>query len=675
MSLPETSFKTITVGIAPDAIEQIAKVPPDRAVEELIWNAIDAEATKIEVIFYENKLQGIDRIVVSDNGHGIPVEAAESIFGDIGGSPKRLRRRSPTLGRPYHGKEGKGRYKGFSIGNRVEWHSRCQVDGNLQAFSVRLTSASPRCAEIGAPTPCDGHKGCDVIITDLRDGVSSLQNVARLEALTYRLAPYLMAHPDIQITYAGEVLDVKSQLKREATIPVQLPNGDGESVPVLQLRVLEWLKQRKPLLFLCDEHGVALDEMPPGVREGQLPFSAYLLSARIRQLYDEGRLALSELDEEVAGLRKAARETLQDYFRQRHAEEAATIAERIQREGIYPYTRLPTSPVEKAERQMFDICAATIHEYLPSFERGDKSARQFTYRLLREALESNPTNLTTIFKEVLKLSEEQQQDLVGILGKTSLGAIIHTAKTVCDRLAFLNGLEQILHDKTIRKYLKERTQLQRILVEELWVFGDAYTLGADDASLKTVLAEHRAAVGLCPLDAKIVADEIADLTGIPDLVLWRQYLRGRNDRYENLVVELKRPTVAISLDEISQVKRYASKVVNNRYFDKSKTHWTFVALSDDIAADAEGEVNQQDRESGHVTRGKDYDIWVRRWSEIIHEAKTRMNWVQDRLNYAVDDNSEGMAYLRRKFGHLLPATALKSEEESESALADHDDGP
>ena len=66
------------------------------------------------------------------------------------------------------------------------------------------------------------------------------------------------------------------------------------------------------------------------------PFSAYLLSARIRQLYDEGRLALSELDEEVAGLRKAARETLQDYFRQRHAEEAATIAERIQREEFTP---------------------------------------------------------------------------------------------------------------------------------------------------------------------------------------------------------------------------------------------------------------------------------------------------------------------------------------------------
>ena len=143
-------------------------------------------------------------------------------------------------------------------------------------------------------------------------------------------------------------------------------------------------------------------------------------------------------------------------------------------------------------------------------------------------------------------------------------------------------------------------------------------------------------------------------------------------QYENLVVELKRPTVAISLDEISQVKRYAGKVVNNRYFDKSKTHWTFVALSDDIAADAEGEVNQQDREPGHVTRGKDYDIWVRRWSEIIHETKTRLNWVQERLNYAVDDNSEGMAYLRRRFGHLLPATALKAEEESENALADND---
>ena len=43
--------KTINVGIAEDAIEQIAKVSLDKAIEELIWNALDAEATKVKVSF------------------------------------------------------------------------------------------------------------------------------------------------------------------------------------------------------------------------------------------------------------------------------------------------------------------------------------------------------------------------------------------------------------------------------------------------------------------------------------------------------------------------------------------------------------------------------------------------------------------------------------------------
>ena len=44
------TVKTITVGIAEDAIEQLAKVALDRAVEELIWNSLDAEATRVEVV-------------------------------------------------------------------------------------------------------------------------------------------------------------------------------------------------------------------------------------------------------------------------------------------------------------------------------------------------------------------------------------------------------------------------------------------------------------------------------------------------------------------------------------------------------------------------------------------------------------------------------------------------
>ena len=239
-----SAFKTITVGIASDAIEKISKVQPDCAIEELIWNAIDAEASRIEVIFYENALKGIDRIVVTDNGHGISEKDAENIFGNIGGSPKRLRRRSPNLDRPYHGKEGQGRYKAFSLGRKVAWHTRNLTNGTIQSFSVVLDSSTLRSAQIGRPTSCDGGAGCDVDITDLKEGVSSLRNPARLDSLVCRLAPYLIANPSIAISYDGELLDVKNSLNRDETIPVEVSAKDTSKPLSFKLRVLEWTTNR-----------------------------------------------------------------------------------------------------------------------------------------------------------------------------------------------------------------------------------------------------------------------------------------------------------------------------------------------------------------------------------------------------------------------------------------------
>lgn len=660
------TVKTLKVGIKPDAIEKHSKVSPERAIEELIWNAIDAEATCIEVIFYENAMLGIDRIVVSDNGHGIAVHESEAVFENIGGSAKRLRRRSPNLERPYHGKDGEGRYKALNIGRHVEWHSRTLANGSVVTFSVSIDGSRMSSAEMTGPVSCDGKPGCDVIVTHLRDGVNGLRNPNRLEALTYRLAPYLMANPGIQIRYDGETLDLSKALIHDRTLDVAEPKSDEEPAVSFQLRVLEWSKKRNPSLFLCDQHGVALDEMPIDLKGVRYPFTAYVLSERVRELHDTDRLAAGDLDSEVRRLKEVAKETLRDYFRQRRAEEARSVADRMRREGVYPYSQQPATPVEKAEQQVFDICAATLHEFLPGFDSGDKNSRRLAYHLLREALQSNPTNVGLIFKEVLKLTEEQQADLVTLLARTSLGAIIHTAKTVSDRLCFLNGLEQIVHDKTIRKHLKERKQLHRILVEELWVFGDEYTLGSDDVSLKTVLAEHRKIIGIDDLDEQVSKEDIADLTDIPDLLLWRQFLRGSGDRYEHLVIELKRPSVNISFEEVEQVRRYAAKVLANKHFNKERTHWTFVALSDGISKDQESEMLQKDRQPGHLVNGPHHDVWIRTWGDVIQDAKIRLTWVKDRLQFAVSDNSEGMQYLRRKFSHLLPEVAKEKGESSKS---------
>lgn len=650
------AIKTITVGIAEDAIEQLAKVALDRAVEELIWNSLDAEATRVEVTFHTNTLKGVERVVVSDNGHGIPFDQAESIFKQIGGSLKKTRRRSPNLDRPYHGQEGKGRYKAFSLGHCVMWQSRVLEGGRVKSFNITLRSSKLKKAELASPETCDGSSGCDVHITEVCGRINHVRSADCIEAITLRLAPYLIANPSIKVYYDESLMNVKDFLSRDVCFDLSIEAKDD--VPAIQakLRILEWNRQRKASLYLCDEHGVALDETTPGVREPRFFYTAYLQSDHLRHLHEQGLLDF-DLASEYKALRDVATMRLKDYFRQRKAEEAVHVATRMRQEGLYPYSSLASTPVEEAERQVFDICAATVHDHMPDFETVDKNARRFTYRLLRETLEQSPSNLKTILTEVFKLNEEQQENLVDLLRKTTFAAIIQTAKTVTDRLCFINGLEQILHEKTIRKCVKERKQLHRILVEELWVFGDEFALGADDVSLKSVLQEHRAILGLPDITNQLTKPESEELEDIPDLLLWREFFRGRNDEFDHLVIELKRPTVRISLDEIQQVKKYASKVIDNRYFDKAKTKWTFIAVSDDIAADAEEDVNPRDRKPGHVHSGKNHDIWVFRWSEVIQQAKSRLKFVQDKLNVAVKNDAEGRAYLRERYAHLLPPQA------------------
>src|SRR4051794_2771415 len=76
---------------------------PHIALAELIKNAYDADATKVEVQILD------DVIVVADNGHGMDRKAFRERWMRIGSPHKESQRRSPTLKRALTGSKGVGR--------------------------------------------------------------------------------------------------------------------------------------------------------------------------------------------------------------------------------------------------------------------------------------------------------------------------------------------------------------------------------------------------------------------------------------------------------------------------------------------------------------------------------------------------------------------------------------
>jgi HSP90 family molecular chaperone len=120
-------MKTVEVKVAQDHVESLARVRnPIIALEELVWNGLDADASKIQIKVVTNNLGGLAKIKISDNGTGISFKECSKTFGSLGGSAKSNMALTPG-GRVPHGKNGKGRFRAFGIGPVVTWTS-CNLD-------------------------------------------------------------------------------------------------------------------------------------------------------------------------------------------------------------------------------------------------------------------------------------------------------------------------------------------------------------------------------------------------------------------------------------------------------------------------------------------------------------------------------------------------------------------
>ena len=83
---------TVTVEAQDDFLAKLAgRKRPATSIAELIWNALDADATEVDVTVKTNLLGVAEELAVSDNGTGLAVDEAEVAFGQLGGSWKQRR--------------------------------------------------------------------------------------------------------------------------------------------------------------------------------------------------------------------------------------------------------------------------------------------------------------------------------------------------------------------------------------------------------------------------------------------------------------------------------------------------------------------------------------------------------------------------------------------------------
>jgi hypothetical protein len=297
----------VPLEVQSDFVEQQARTSPLQALAEFVWNAVDADATKVEIVLERNEL-GLQHIIVRDNGTGIPYAEAPTLFGQLGGSWKKMRGLSRKEERVLHGRDGRGRFKAVVLGRVADWHVTYEHEGELRSYEMSIISDNLKQVRITEEGPPEqSHTGVQLVISEPEHDFRSLQSEETTQALAEIFAPYLTDYRDVAISLQGVLLDPSSAIVNRSSRTLPDVTTDDHTYPVW-LEMIEWRRPTKRALYLCNESGFPFTQVDARFQVGDHHFSAYLKSPLIGYLNDENLLEAGELNTVLVPSIEAARQ-------------------------------------------------------------------------------------------------------------------------------------------------------------------------------------------------------------------------------------------------------------------------------------------------------------------------------------------------------------------------------
>jgi hypothetical protein len=470
----------------------------------------------------------------------------------------------------------------------------------------------------------------------------------------------------VQVTLGAHLLDPAAFIASRKSFDLAEIAVSSSEMYKATLDVVEWRSATQRTLYLCSRSGMPFRRVATRFHTPNFHFSAYFRSEYIEKLREgDEELFLAELHSPLVKARDEALDRIKQYSFERAAEQARDVVDTWKRENVYPYKEETDDPVQRIERQVFDIVALKVNKHLPELEQGTRRSKSLQLGLLRRAIENGPQDLQPLLLEVLELPPRERRELTALLEESSLTALIRATRLVTDRMKFVSGLEHLVFDTGLKEMLLERTQLHRLLADNTWIFGEAFNLTADDESLTQVLRKHRALH-----EDSLVIDKpvktVEGKTGIVDLMLSRKARTHRADELEHLIVELKRPSVVVKSKEITQIEQYAQAVASDERFRNVNTRWAFWLVCNDMDPYAKGRASQAHLPPGQIyeSREPNIAIWVKTWGQLITDNKARLQFYHESLGYKVS-KTQALGHLKEKYQRILDALSERGDLEGE----------
>ena len=632
-------------------IDRALNATPLNAIYELIWNACDADADEIHISFTKDDMDNITSCHIEDNGTGIDHARLEANFRYLGTSDKQYQAKSPQ-GRIYHGKLGQGRYNAVSVAQFVKWDTIYKRDGKFYKYSITILSSDKKHILATADSEVNATQtGTDVELCFLeKKGKVFNQLEEVIEDFVIHFAPYLKSYPTIKIFFDGHEVNVNEYIADSEEQNFSILK-EGKNID-FRLLIIKWKKQKnKGLIHFCDETGTLIDI---GGSYSYKGIDAYVCSPFFSDSDVAVNLKSCNFDPFLGEIVEHIMAQVNEYAESQQDAEIIRELDGLKREKIYPYTVAPQNDMERAEQAQFEILAIKVNKILPQLRRSTKKVKKLTYALLKEAAANTPDSFTEIVEHVINLSEEQKDDLAKLLRATSLPAIIKTSQLLVNRRKFLDALYLMVYDENVEKGIKERTQFQKILLDNLWIFGEDYTYGADDVSVKNLLKTYVHKLGRDELEPLIPADGAYNLDRIPDICLFKKYPID-DCHYKNLVVEIKKPKKILGKEEYDQIIDYHDIITHSAAFPGITTKWHFILIGRDYNSYVKDRINEHEQYlgRGNVIKDDNSIVTILSWGEIIERNKAKIQYLIQALELQVGEESDIIQYLHENYGKYL----------------------
>lgn len=646
------------------------------AIAEYIWNGFDAKASKIEINYLANDLGYFDHLVIKDNGTGINLETIDQTFGYFLDSQKQSTFDSEGY---IKGKIGKGRFSFSLFALNAKWDTIYRTkEGKLFEYQIIIDKKSQNKFSINNKKISKAKStGTTVVLSEIFKLTSDLLESGEFNSYLqseFGWFLFLNREKDFQILINGESINYLGIIAEHE----EFQNNEGDFT--FNINFIRWSCKigEKYFYHFLNSENKEVGRKHTSFNNKAIDFhhSVYIVSDYFNSFKltkeDVGVLELDGKNQTdhtfrhlITILNKYLFEKEKSFIKEQQANK---LIENYYANGIFP--RFKQNSYEIQRKKDLESVVKEIYCVQPKIFQGLRKEQSKTLvGFLNLLLDTDEREkVLEIIEGIIQLSEEERNELTKTLKKTNFSKIIKTIKLLETRFEVVQILKTLVFD--LEKYTKERGQLQEIVQDNFWIFGEQYHLVSADENFEIALNnylhyfENGKKNELHKMDLK-------EKIKRPDIFLCRFIDvndKGNTDYFikENIIVELKRPSIEIGKTQYSQVEDYMRVIINEPRFNSQLREWKFYIVGKSVDEFIKDKYDSQKSKGKKflVESVKNYDIYALTWDDIFRCFEVKhmniLNSLEFKDSILDDFKSKGILYNAKTPEKLVDLAAEKN---------------